>query len=210
MRSDALRPRVDKTGKTYGKITVVSFSHMHGKKAYWNCLCSCEPDGKPWLVRGDRLVEGKATSCGCLVRDTNATHGMEGTRVYEIWRSMRKRCHSENAPNYDLYGGRGIKVCDHWRESFESFYTDMGDPPSDAHTLDRRDTNGHYEPGNCRWATNEEQQNNRRNNTVLEHDGQRMTVAQWGRKLGLHKDTILRRLARGWSVRDALTKPLQN
>ena len=123
---------------------------------------------------------------------------------------MRKRCYLESAPNYDLYGGRGIKVCDRWRESFEAFYADMGDPPSDQHSLDRRETDGDYTPDNCRWATSEEQQNNRRNNVFLEYDGQRLTVAQWGRKLGLHKNTILQRLARGWSVQDTLTKPLQN
>lgn len=209
MRSDAKKPRIDKSGRKYGRITVVSFSHMDGKRAYWNCLCACLPNGKPWLVRGDRLVDGHETSCGCLVRETNSTHGMEGTRVYEIWRSMRKRCHTVTAPNYDLYGGRGIKVCDSWRASFEAFYADMGDPTSDKHTLDRRDTNGDYTPDNCRWATNEEQQNNRRNNTFLEHDGQKMTVAQWGRKLGVDRGVILQRLARGWSVHDTLTKPLQ-
>lgn len=203
------KPRTDKTGMVYGRLTVVNFSHMEGSRPYWNCLCSCEEDGKPHLVRGDRLAPNLSTSCGCLMREANTTHGMESSRVYSIWRTMRKRCHSENAPNYARYGGRGISVCERWRDSFENFYADMGDPTSKEHTLDREDNDGDYEPGNCRWATVDEQQSNRSDNRFLEHGGERLTVSQWGRKLGVGDSLILNRLNRGWSVHDALTKPVQ-
>ncbi len=118
---------------------------------------------------------------------------------------MLDRCRNPKMKFYRYYGGRGIKVCERWQE-FESFVTDMGEPPTPLHTLDRVDTNGHYEPGNCRWATNDVQQNNRRNNVRLTCDGLTLTTAEWSRKTGIPARRIRSRLAAGWSVENALRR----
>ena len=94
--------------------------------------------------------------------DKRYTHGMSGTRVLRIYRGIIQRCTNPNQPHYERYGGRGVTICDAWRKSFEAFYADMGDPPTDQHSIDRIDNDRGYEPGNCRWATIEEQNANRR------------------------------------------------
>ncbi len=118
-----------------------------------------------------------------------------GTKTYVAWHGMRRRCFDPNNPKYPVYGGRGITVCDRWSE-FSVFLADMGECPN-GKTLDRIDVNGNYEPSNCRWATPEEQQNNRRDNVFITHLGETLTIAQWSRKTGLAHETIRRRFLRG-------------
>ena len=129
-------------------------------------------------------------------------HGMTGTRIYNIWINMLDRCKNKR-PNY---GERGIVVCDRWK-SFETFYADMGDPPTKRHSIDRIDVNGNYEPGNCRWATRIEQARNTTRNTILELDGEKYTIAKWAEITGIKPATICKRIyAYEWSIEDALTK----
>jgi hypothetical protein len=119
---------------------------------------------------------------------------------------MRTRCKSPVAPNFHLYGGRGITVCERW-DSFEAFVSDLGERPDLAQSLDRIDVEGNYEPGNCRWATSEEQGNNRRTNRWIEAFGRRQTLKQWSSETGIPQTTLAERLDAGMSPQDALSKP---
>lgn len=121
------------------------------------------------------------------------------------WSCMMRRCFDRNFADYPYYGGRGIRVCDRWRESFGNFIADMGAPPTKKHTIDRLDNEGHYEPGNCRWATMKEQQNNRRNNVIWTFHGLSLTRCQWADRLGIPAATLQQRLNRGWTLEQTLT-----
>lgn len=134
----------------------------------------------------------------------NWRHGMSNTKVWIAWRSIHRRCYCARHPDYLGYGAKGISVCDRWR-TFENFLADMGEPPTVFHALDRIDNNGNYEPGNCRWATPEQQANNRRNNRTYSCDGKTMTIAQWARASGVPYPRMYMRLTQlGWSIEDAI------
>lgn len=134
-----------------------------------------------------------------------AKHGMTGTFTFKTWDSMRQRCRNPDNKDFANYGGRGISVCDRWNE-FQTFLADMGERPSGM-TLDRIDVNGNYEPSNCRWATPKAQSRNKRNNVVVEFDGQQMTVAEWAEKTGIERKTLEYRIRAGWRPERALTTP---
>ncbi len=171
---------IDLTGRMFGKLTVIRQDGMTGTNKAWLCRCVC---GNETRVAGNNLRAGN---------------------TYSIWRNMINRCTLESSAHYANYGGRGIVVTQRWLESFEAFYADMGDPPSTAHTIERRDSNGHYSPDNCKWAIQEEQQNNRTNNRLIECDGRRQTLSQWSKERNLHRSTISTRLSLGWPVSQAL------
>lgn len=136
----------------------------------------------------------------------NVKHGMYGTPTYNSWAAMRQRCEYPGAIEYKRYGARGIRVCERWK-TFANFLEDMGVRPAGA-TLDRIDSNGNYEPGNCRWASKKVQANNCSANTVVEYDGKKLTIAQWADRSGLPASVISKRLRRGWSAKDSLSLPL--
>lgn len=136
-------------------------------------------------------------------------HGCTDTPEWTSWHSMIQRCGDKNCRAYPYYGGRGIKVCERWIV-FQNFLADMGTKPTPQHTLDRYpNNNGNYEPSNCRWATRKEQQNNRRVNTLLEHRGEIHTAAEWASILNLDYSTLISRLQCGWTVENALTRPIR-
>lgn len=133
------------------------------------------------------------------------THGMTKTRVYKAWLGMRARCGNPRQTAYSYYGGRGIKVCERW-SVFENFLADMGEPGVGL-TLDRIDSNGNYEPSNCRWATKAEQTRNQRKSVRLTMNGKTLTQTEWAREVGIHSKTISMRLRAGFSDEEALTAP---
>ena len=138
------------------------------------------------------------------------THGMSGTPEYYAWKDMKRRCLNPNHKAYSDYGGRGIGVCDRWKNSFENFFVDMGTKPSPKHSIDRIDNNGDYSPENCKWSTRVEQQNNLRNNKPLITIGnETYTIAQWTEEKGYDKSVIYNRLENGWSEFDAVMTPVR-
>lgn len=134
-------------------------------------------------------------------------HGMRKSRVYQTWVDMVRRCRDPRRQNFRLYGGRGILMCDRWLK-FEAFYADMGDQPAGM-TLERRDSDGHYEPRNCRWATNAEQQLNKRTNHLLLVQGCRLPLAEAARRYGLPESALSHRVRAGWSDERAVLQPLR-
>lgn len=140
----------------------------------------------------------------------NYRHGMRHTRIYNIWRSMRQRCFNSNCISFKNYGGKGVTVCKEWDESFKSFFEwAESSGYADGLTIDRIDVNGDYEPSNCRWITQKEQQNNRTNNRKIEFQGETHTLGEWASITGIRLSTIWARLDSGWSVEKALTtKPI--
>ena len=204
--------RMDLTGQVFGRLTVLGLKSRGGgygaTRLYWNCRCEC---GALTTCLTHALRSGGSKSCGCLnldrVHERNKTHGKTGSIEYSVWISMKGRCTNPRSDCYDRYGGRGIKVCDRWLNSFENFLADMGPRPSLAYSIDRIDNNGNYEPGNCRWATMKAQGSNKRSNRLLEHNGLAMTISQWTAHLGFGRGLIPNRLKSGWSVERTLTEP---
>jgi hypothetical protein len=190
------------SGRTFARWTVVERAPNLGRHVRWLCRCEC---GNTGMISSSNLVSGKSRSCGCLHSEIITTHDMTNTPEHATWISMRSRCYTKSSGGYRYYGARGIKVCERW-QSFENFLADMGNRP-EGHSLDRIDPHGDYSPENCRWATDETQNNNQRSSRYLIFDGKTQTVAQWAREAGLSKSTLLGRLKWGWPIEDALTWP---
>jgi hypothetical protein len=199
----------DLTGQVFGRLTAIQrAANADSGKTRWDARCVC---GAETVVFGEALKSGNTQSCGCLAQESlsaRVTHGRTETTEYVAWRSMLSRCLNPKVEEYPNYGGRGIQVCDRWA-SFEAFFADMGERPTDGHSLDRKDVNGNYEPGNCRWATSREQAENTRANRVLDHDGESLCLSAWARRTGIAERTIATRLDLGWSVAEALTTPVR-
>ena len=204
---------IDLTGQKFGRLEVKEFAGKNKwRGSLWSCVCDC---GNLTIVEGNHLKNGATKSCGCLhneqVAERNTIHGRakrgSTSREYCSWGNMMGRCYNPNHNYYKDYGGRGIKVCPRWHK-FENFYKDMGDCPEDL-TLDRKDNNGDYEPSNCRWATNEEQANNRRDNHWIEYNGETKNVTQWAKHLGIHVSVLYSRLSRSWSDEKTLITPVR-
>lgn len=193
-------------GKKFGQLTVLNREKNGGYgRLMWLCRCDC---GNLRIIRGTRLRSGNSKSCGCSLKVHGFCIGGEKNskrRIYVTWRAMIARCENRNDKSWKNYGGRGIKVCDSWHD-VRTFWQDMGDRPP-GRSLDRIDVNKDYSPDNCRWATSEEQNNNRRDNRILNYKGEEHTLAMWGKKLHISYNALSLRLRYGWSVEKALSTP---
>lgn len=204
---------IDLIGQRFGKLTVIERSENScGGKTRWVCRCDC---GKEKVILGDSLRKGRTSSCGCKYLESNkgrnTTHGQTSTRIYRIWLSVKQRCCYKNSSTYKIYGDRGITVCEEWKNDFQTFHEwAMSHGYTDELTIDRIDVNGNYEPSNCRWATAKEQMNNTRRNTVVEHDGKQMSLAQWADYLGMNYSSFMSRWSRGWTIDRIASTPTRH
>lgn len=180
----------DKTGRRYGRLLVVSqaengISNGGSSSVRWTCKCDC---GNITESSARNLRAGNVKSCGCLGNEirgqSSKTHGMTRTKTYRAWAHAKDRCYRANDPRFPRYGGRGITMCDRWKNSFENFLEDMGEAPQNL-TLERSDRDKNYTPENCLWDTRKAQANNTRRNVVMEFHGDNLTLSQIAERSGV-------------------------
>lgn len=199
-------PKNDLTGQVFGRLAVIRIDGKDsGSKWRWLCQCEC---GNIVSVLGYNLKSGNSRSCGCLCADNisarSTIHGLAKTTEHIAWSTMKQRCCNQKKEHFDHYGGRGIKVCERWVNSFTNFLADMGPRPSSRHSIERNDVNGDYSPENCRWATKKEQMRNMRRNRLIVAFGVSHCINEWAELTGIHRATIAYRIDRGWGAEKAL------
>lgn len=204
--------KIEMIGRTFARLTVLSQHKDRGADGglKWVCRCEC---GNECVVAGGHLRFGQTKSCGCLKHEhsvemgrSGRTHGLTDSGTYTSWVAMKSRCTNPTNPSYPDYGARGISVCDAWRNSFDQFLADMGKRPEGT-SIDRINTDGNYEPGNCHWASLVEQANNKKSNVRFEIDGESMTMAEACRCYGASYMLVCRRIRNGVPPHIALTTP---
>lgn len=212
---------IDLTGQKFGRLTVIerAGSTKHGA-AKWMCECDC---GNKKAVIGDELRKGNTTSCGCYAKEVaketathfiagkNKTHGITMSPIYREWTSMKQRCYNTKNKSFKNYGGRNIKVCDRWVNSFDAFYKDVSKLPNfgnHGYSLNRIDNNGDYEPNNVEWADAVTQANNRRSSRYVCYNGQQLTIAQLSRLTNMPYKKIYKRIVLlHWEIEKAISTP---
>jgi hypothetical protein len=199
--------KLDLTGCVFGRLTIIRFACVEKGSTYFKCRCSC---GNVKIIKGVYLTKGDTVSCGCLRKENTArmgksrkTHGMHNTRFYRIWRGILGRCLNKDDDAFHDYGGRGITVCDEWKD-FENFRRDMCESYDESLQIERIDNNDGYYKENCCWATRKEQGRNRRTSLPITWQGQTKTLAEWCELLDINYITAHSRLRRGKGVAYAL------
>lgn len=182
----------DLVGKTFGFLTVIGLhsASRNGLGGTWVCKCEC---GITRVMPGRVLKVARPHNCGCktpeLLRKRAVTHGMAGSKErapeYRSWYAMKQRCLNPKSKQYGSYGGRGIKICQEWIDSFEKFFEVMGPAPK-GFELDRKDVDGDYEPDNCKWSSHKDQQRNKQNTVWVEFEGKTVALVSWQRSLDCH------------------------
>lgn len=198
---------VDLVGRIFIRLLVLERAGSNKRgRALWRCRCEC---GNIIVCLGNHLLTGNTKSCGCLQRESvtkrNTTHGLSYSTEYKSWADMRARCDDPKNKEFKNYGGRGIKYCERWKD-FENWFADMGRRPSPKHTIDRKNTNGNYEPDNCRWATQKVQANNRTNNHRITFNSETLTLSEWSHRTGIPERTLYARIVDyHWPIDRALS-----
>lgn len=194
-----------------GTLTVIAFDSLRKNRSYWKVQCDC---GVVKTMRVDGMHD-YSTCDKCKAekqRQRMLTHGETKTSLYSTWRGIKARCYKPRSNSYENYGGRGIKMFEAWKNSYETFrdyVTQLENYGVKGYTIDRIDVNGDYVPSNIRWADTETQANNKRVNHLLELDGEILNAKQWSNRLGIKYSTIMNRIRMGWSDKDILTRPVE-
>jgi len=200
---------IDRTGHRYGRLLVLSRDTAvgpasGGRRTQWLCQCDC---GNQTSALGHELASGDTTSCGCRQREVVSTlkrsHGLAATPTYWSWQAAKARCYDKKSIHYAAYGGRGISMCDRWRDSFPNFLADMGQRPAGM-TLDRINPNGDYEPANCRWATVAQQGSEHRRANVF-WNGRETTIKAIAAAHGIPRTSLNKLIRRGLTIDAAIT-----
>lgn len=192
----------DISGLRSGKLTAIKPTGRRRHGTEWECICDC---GKTHIARSSKLTRGEVRSCGCTRGAALRTHGLSKTPEYGAWMSMVLRCTNPLNNRWHTHGARGISVCQRWLDSFEDFLSDMGCKPHPNLSLERKDNDGNYTPGNCTWATSRDQADNRRTTIRIKIDGRVQSLKAWCRELSLpYLRTWKRIYMYGWSLERAL------
>jgi len=212
-------------GKRFGRLLVIKRDPNHSpKKTWWHCLCDC---GERTIVRGNRLTAGVTKSCGCWQRELSSmrcasrefSHGMASTITGRSWYSMMTRCRNPKWDTYARYGANGVKVCSRIAGSPQALIDLIGERPSKDHSLDRKNSRGHYSCGMCsdcarndwpmnlRWATTKEQHRNASSNRRITFNGETRCMSEWAELYGIEYGKFRGRIKRGWSMAHALAVP---
>lgn len=207
-----------KRGDVFGKLTVLEYAHTKNNEKYYKCVCSC---GNCCIKRKKYLLYAPTCSCGCLKLESLRKnqlknckkHGLSKTKLYRRWCNIKNRCYDTKNIEYFSYGGRGISMCDEWKNNFKSFYDWSVLNGWDENcsrklcSIDRINPNGNYEPSNCRWTTMKVQNNNRRNNHLITIGNETKTLSLWLNVYNISRDTFFRRKKLGMSDENALKMP---
>jgi hypothetical protein len=207
--------RIDIEGQRFGRLVVKRFHSTINGVTRWECECDC---GNSSIVYSNNLRRGITKSCGCIhkekSKETATKHGLSETSIYRAHYAIKQRCLDENNYCFKNYGGRGITICEEWLDDDNgliNFYNwALSNGYSEGLTIDRIDNNGNYEPSNCRWATMKQQQNNKRNNHIIDFNGEHKTITEWARELGMNKRTLRTRICEcGWDAEKALNTKIR-
>jgi len=200
-------------GKKFCRLSVISkYGSNKHKKIVYECLCEC---GNKTKIIGSRLKNGHTKSCGCLHLEnikngTNTRHGLSNHKLNNVWNSIKDRCFNKNNKDYKHYGGRGIIMCDEWKNDFKKFYDwAILNGYKKGLSIDRIDNNGNYTPENCRLVTQKEQVRNTRINRKIEYNGDKKLIIEWCEELNLKLSVITNRIYRGWSVEKTFETPIK-
>lgn len=200
----------DLTGRRFNMLVVQRrVANSKRGQSRWECLCDC---GNSTIVTASNLKTGAVKSCGCLKHKKHDTHHLSHTPLCKVWYKMRQRCYSINDQAYKDYGGRGITICDEWKNNFESFYNwSLANGYTDGLTIDRINNNDGYSPQNCRWSTPKEQANNRRSCRYFTFDGKTMNLMQWCNLLNLPYKIVHSRIYKSkWTFERAISQPIKS
>lgn len=197
---------IDLVGMRFGRLSVIGKTKTKSNRVAWICKCDCGNETTPMTTS---LLKGRTKSCGCFHRDRTAEtfrkHGQYNTRLYRIWGNMHQRCSNPKKDNYHLYGAKGVSVCDEWKDFSDFSKWAMENGYSDSLSIDRIETDKGYSPENCRWATPQEQTDNRSCTKLISFNGKTQTIKRWAEETGIPYKNLLWRIDHGWDAEKALT-----